>query len=211
MIILNWETVKGWPQELQASFIWNLIIFQWESIKETPQDLRAGIIWTVILFQLRINSIIASRAAGHIHVKLAYFYSRINWRMASTAAGWIHVKFDYLLIKNQLKNGLKNSRLDAPNIWSFFNDESMKELPQELQAGFVWNLIIFQLRINWRTASRAPDWSCMKFDNCWSQNQLQNDLQSITNHDFWHWCNEITVLFNDLSENRYIQLCYMKK
>ena len=56
------------------------------------------------------------------------------------------MKRDYFSIKNQLNNGLKSSRLDSYEIRFCFNQESITELPQERQAGFVWNLIIFQLR-----------------------------------------------------------------
>ena len=41
--------------------------------------------------------------------------------MASQAPGQIYMKFDHLSIKNQLKNGLKSSRPDLYEIWSFFN------------------------------------------------------------------------------------------
>ena len=50
--------------------------------------------------------------------------------MASRASGWIHMKFNDFLIENQLKNGLKSSRLDSYEIWLYFNSESIKEWPQ---------------------------------------------------------------------------------
>ena len=62
--------------------------------------------------------------------------------MASRAPDWIRMKFDDFSIKNQLQNSLK-----------------------ELQTEFIWNLIIFQLRINERMASIDPDWIHMKFDH----------------------------------------------
>ena len=71
--------------------------------------------------------------------------------MAPRAPDWIHMKFDHFLIKNQLENGLK-----------------------ELQTGFIWNLIIFQPRINSRMASRAPGRIDMKFDNCSIKDQLKH-------------------------------------
>ena len=71
--------------------------------------------------------------------------------MAPRAPDWIHMKFDHVLIENQLENGLK-----------------------ELQTGFIWNLIIFQPRINSRMASRAPGRIDMKFDNCSIKDQLKH-------------------------------------
>ena len=92
-------------------------------------------------------------------MKFDYFELRINWRAASRAPGWIHMKFYHFQIKKQLKNSLKSNKLDSHEIWSFFNQASLIEWTQELQAGFLQNFIIFvQLRINWRMASRArPD------------------------------------------------------
>ena len=124
--------------------------------------------------------------------------------MASRAPGWIHMKFHHFSIKNQLKNGIKSSRLGSYEVCSFFNEESIKEWPQEHQAGFIWNLIICQLRILWRMASRAPGWILMKIDNClinnqskirlkifrpdlhgmifcWIKNRLKNGLQRMNN------------------------------
>ena len=49
--------------------------------------------------------------------------------MALRAPDWIHMKFDHLSLKNQIKNGLKSSRLGSYEIWSFFNKESIEEGP----------------------------------------------------------------------------------
>ena len=57
--------------------------------------------------------------------------------MALRAPGWILMTFDHFSIKNPLKNGRKSSRPDLYEISSFFNSESIKEWPQELQAGFI--------------------------------------------------------------------------
>ena len=98
--------------------------------------------------------------------------------MASRAPGWIHVKFNHFSIENPFKNGLKSPRLDSYEIWLLFKSESIKEWPQELQTGFLWNLTMFQLRINDRIASRAPDCIHMKFDHFSIKNQLKNGLNS---------------------------------
>ena len=121
----NWESIKEWPQEFQDGLLWNVIGFNQDSSKEWPQELQARFIWNLIIFQLRSN-----------------------WWMASRAPVWIHMKFDHFPIEDQLKNGLKSSRLDSDEIWSFFNSETIKEWPQERQAGFIGNLIIVQLRMN---------------------------------------------------------------
>ena len=57
--------------------------------------------------------------------------------MASRAPDWIHMKFNDYSIKNQLENGLKSSRPDLYEIWLFFNWESIKKWPEELQARFI--------------------------------------------------------------------------
>ena len=80
-------------------------------------------------------------------------------------------------INNQLKNGLKSPRLDSYEIWWLFNQESTKKSPQELQARFIWNLIIFQLTINCRMASKAPDWIHIKFNDVSIKNQVKNGLK----------------------------------
>ena len=98
--------------------------------------------------------------------------------MASRAPGWIHMKFHEYSIKNQLENGLKSSRPDLYEIWSFTNQESIKEWPQELQARFIWNLIIFQLRLDEEMASSAPDWIHIKFDDFSIKNKIRNGLKS---------------------------------
>ena len=115
--------------------------------------------------------------------------------MASRAPGWIHMKFDFFPILNQLKNSLKSSRLDSYEIWSFLILETIKEWPQQLQAGFVWNVSIFQLRINQRTGSRAPGWIHMKFDYLSIQNQLKNSLKSsrLDSYEIWSLCYFIAI------------------
>ena len=110
------NTMK-WAWCLDSYQIW--IIFNWEWNEEWPQELQAGFISNLITFELRINQ-----------------------RMASRAPSWIHIKFDHFSIKNKLKNSLKSPKLDSYEIWSFFNWEWIKEWPQELLAGFIWNLII---------------------------------------------------------------------
>ena len=69
----------------------------------------------------------------------------------------------------------------------FFTYESSKEWPQELQAGFISNLNIFQLRINWRIASRAPRWIHIKFHHFSIKNQLKNCLESswLDSYETW--------------------------
>ena len=97
--------------------------------------------------------------------------------MASGAPGLIHMKFHQFSIENKLKNGLKSSRRDSYEIWLCFNWQSMKELPQKLQAGFMWNWIVFPLRISQRVASRAPGWVHMKLDHCSTKSQLKHSIQ----------------------------------
>ena len=101
--------------------------------------------------------------------------------MASRAPGWIHMKF------NGFSNGLKSPRLDSYEIWLFFKSESTEESPQEVQTGVIWNLIIFQLRINDRIASRAPDCVHMKFDHVSIKNQLKNGLNSSRLYPYEIW------------------------
>ena len=98
------------------------------------------------------------------------FHSRINSRITSRAPGWIHIAFDDFSTKKQLQNCLKSSRLDSYEIWSFSIHNQLRngrkssrlhsyesrlcsnygsiESTQELQTGFIWNLIMFQSRIN---------------------------------------------------------------
>ena len=110
------------------------------------------------------------------------------------------MKFDYLSIKNQLKNGLNSSRLDSYEIWSIWitnqlkngptssrldsyevyslSKEPIKEWPQELQTGFIWNWMIVELGINEKMDSTAPGRIYMKM-NCVSiKNSLKNGLKS---------------------------------
>ena len=115
--------------------------------------------------------------------------------MTSRAPGLIHIKFDHLSIKNQLNNGPKSSRLDSYGIHWLFNKESIKELPQELQAWFLWNSITFQLRINWRMAPRAPGWIHMEFNDCSIKNQWQNGFKSsrLDSYEVWSFFNEESI------------------
>ena len=76
----------------------------------------------------------AFRAPGRISMEFDHFQVRINSRVASATPGWMY------------------------EIQSFYNKESIKESPPELQAGFIWNLIISQLSVDQRMASRAPGW-----------------------------------------------------
>ena len=50
------------------------------------------------------------------------------------------------------------SQLASYEIWWLLNWDSFEESPQELQAGFIWNWIVFQVRVNYRTTSKAPGW-----------------------------------------------------
>ena len=74
--------------------------------------------------------------------------------MSSRPPGWIRIKFDHFSIKI-----LSNNELG-------------------LQAGFVSNLIIFQLRIHQIMSSRAPGWIHIKFDYFSIWNQSNNGLDS---------------------------------
>ena len=94
---------------------------------------------------------------------------RLAWQLLSAIpVGWVIPRaetFDHRLMKNKSKDCLKSSKLDPYEICSFFharinwrmasrapgwrqcnliifNEASMNEWPQELQAGFVWDLII---------------------------------------------------------------------
>ena len=88
------------------------------------------------------------------------------------------MKIDHFSINNLLTNGLQSSRLDSYENWSCFNWESIEELPPELQAEWIWHLIVFQLRINSGIASRALGWIPMKLDHFSIENQLKTGLRS---------------------------------
>ena len=74
--------------------------------------------------------------------------------MSSPAPGWIHMRIDQIMSSG------------APS-WI---QESIQEWPPEIQAGFISNLLIFQLRINQMKRSRAPGWIHIKFDNFSTEN-----------------------------------------
>ena len=72
--------------------------------------------------------------------------------MDPRAPGWIHMKFEHLLIENHLKTGLKSSRLDSYENWTFVHWESVEDWPEELQVGFIWHLNI----LNWESTEEWP-------------------------------------------------------
>ena len=91
--------------------------------------------------------------------------------------GWIHMKFDHVSINNQLKNGLRSSRLDTDEIqlvWPAQARLGLARAGQACWAGGSWGPSVT------RYADHPPStgWIYMKVNDFLIKTQLKNGLKS---------------------------------
>ena len=106
----------------------------------------------------------SSRSADWIYTNVGDFLIKIQFKKGVLdLQPWIYFKFDDFFIKNQLNNELEICTLDLYQIQWFLNLGLNKQWAPDLQTGAISNLMIFELRITCRMASRSIDWIYIKF------------------------------------------------